>query len=218
MAADWAATVAAAEEMTVKDAERMNDAATLEEAAAAEKALIQDFYGECSEETIKADDDGRLRAQARAYSDLRLAMEDRLQALAFTDAGSVAEDQAVTAMKHRYMKAVAVRYAMVAAGDGKLDGSDLNMEQLCSWALRNAEILSMLGNPVRADISKRTALWLSNMLRRYGLKLSSQRKQVDGVRVRIYRISQESLDMMNDASQRYHARRNDPGPAYTEAQ
>ncbi len=216
VAADWAATVAAAEEMSVKDAERMNDAATLEEAAAAEKALIQDFYGECSEDTIKADDDGRLRSQARAYSDLKLALQDRLQTLAFTDAPSVGEDQAVTAMRHRYMKAVSVRYALVAAGDGDLEGDDLDMDRLCTWALRNAEILSMLGNPVRADISKRTALWLSNLLRRYGLKLTSQRKQVDGVRVRTYRVSQESLDLMNDVSKNYHARRSDPGPAYTE--
>ncbi|UCC88805.1 MAG: hypothetical protein JSV81_05730 [Anaerolineales bacterium] len=214
---NWAKVVHEAEIMTLKEAEAIIECTTLEEAASVERAYIEDFYGDANEETVIADQDGKLRAAARAFSDLRLALDDKFQSLAWADAKSVEDSQAITSMKHRYMKATSAKYALFAAGLQDLTpDQDMDLESLIAWAMHNAEVLSLLGNPVRADIKTRAALWLSNMLRRYGLKIKASRKQRKGVRVRVYRIDQESLEHMLQVSNHYHTHRKMPGPAFTQ--
>ena len=212
----WAKVVHEADIMTIKEAEAIIECTSLEEAASVERAYIEDFYGDANEETIIADNDGKLRGAARAFSDLRLAMDDKFQSLAWADAKSVEDTQAITSIKHRYMKATCAKYALFAAGlEGLTPDQDLDLDKLTAWATHNAEVLGLMGNPVREDIHKRAALWLSNLLRRYGIKIKASRRQRNGVRVRIYRIEEESLNYMLQVSSHYHRTRKIPGPAYT---
>ncbi|HNH48650.1 MAG TPA: hypothetical protein PKY30_16535, partial [Myxococcota bacterium] len=163
------------------------------------KAGIEAFYGEgtgSDEATIKFDDRGRGRTQARRYAHAVVGVEKGagLTTLQGMDRREIEEGTTAIRQRHRALRAEGMAALLRRLGVAPLkEGTQVDPQKaadLAEWATTTgAPLMLLLGITVRRDAKEKPMQLASAIVRACGLELLPQQHRVGGVVTRTYTLS-----------------------------
>jgi len=184
-----------------------NKAQTPEHEAALRKHRISDLYGveDVTRDHVETYDQGRHRKLLHRFVDIQNWQARYKHAVLIKDHNSLARTGGATSPEVR-------GYALQADLESKL-WSLFGITDIIEDARKGTPLqtIGKLDKPslerVKMILGINLAKLTSNQIaaalaRRCGIKLKSERVQVDGKRTRVYRLDRESVDMMNELAQK----------------
>ena len=176
------ANILGAEKLSCDMASKVLEPRDSQHIDAIERAKLVHFYGAIDEDVIEADRHGRLRRQARRFSEVRAVLDGHEDVLAEADRVELDID-AVSHTRHRLQRALKMVEILERFG---LDGLDPDrvvprslLPDAARWARDHSAELTELGFTVRGDVMDNPVQFLSGALRTCGLKLKSTRERIE---------------------------------------
>lgn len=208
--------IEAAEILTIAEARKIVEPKDQAQSDAIERAYILDFYGEASKEVIVADDEGKLRAEARAFARMEAWVKDPASIVSL-DKWERENGYPASHTHHYTVNARLFKKILGAAGlsgsPSSWGGTVLDPAKIGPEVAREAKkyksLLGELKVGVRRDVETNPITLISTILGKLGLKLNERKNHGN----RTYVISENRTQLMVSVSARYLGRVLDRDPA-----
>ena len=199
--------------MSIERAREIRGPSSAEEARSIEKAKIQDFYGECTVETVTRDKGGTRRKKAQLYGDLKAFREGHRELFEGRDRRDL-DRGGIPALRFHRVRLEEIDRILKVAGIERIEAGlpvhKTKALEAVEYVKGHAGELQELGIKLRSNAADDPMTLISSVLGKLGVKLKSKKRRAtsqDGVQttfVRDYWIDEEALAGIEEDSARYY--------------